>query len=357
MKREKKTIAAAIAALCLLGLPASSQAAYDPVGPGAARLLLDKGFAAFLKRDGIKLTASQGAKRKGSTYTLAIAGGNLDPTLGKGEIKTLGTLSFGAQAKRVPLRQIRVKTKPQPLVAKVGGSQLKVASSAKRSFKREGFDSTYSAKVLKLTAKAATRLNKKLRPRVPFAMGQEIGTLTAKARPQLVTVLEQNRATLTFDSAFLAKLASRFVSVNPIFPAEHVGPSFSFPITVGGSIAPDGTEGTLRTGGTVELLQLGGGQVFWQEPWLELGARVQSAEVDLEPTPAFPGKIGRVALFDAAPGQVSSDPGARTVSDSAVSLTLQAATAKALNDAFAEGGQLFGAGEVVGSFSFVAQGQ
>jgi hypothetical protein len=343
--------------LSLSLLAPSAQAAYDPLGGGSAKLTLEGAFAAFLKHDGVSLAASAGAKQKGATYTLPIASGNLDPTLGKGEAKTLGTLSFEDHKKRVPLREIRVKTKPQPLVAKVGGSQLKVASSAKRSFKRVGFDSTYAAKVLKLTAKAAVRLNKKLRPRVPFFTGQQIGTLTARARPQLITVLEQNRATLSFDSAFLAKLASRFVSVNPVFPAEHSGPTFSFPITAGGLIAPDGSEGTLRTGGTVELLQLGGGQVFWQELWLELGTRVQSAEADLEPTPAFPGKIGRVALFDAAAGQVSADAGARTVSDANVALTLQGATAKALNDAFAEGQALFGAGEAVGSFSFVAQGQ
>ena len=353
----KARIGAAIAALLLFALPTSAQAAYDPLGGGSAKLTLDKGFASFLGKDGVTLSASKGAKRQGSTYTLPISGGNLDPTLGKGEVKTEGTLSFQSAKRKVPLREIRLKTKPEPLIAKVGGSQLKVASSASRSFKRVGFDSTYSAKVLKLSAKAATRLNKKLRPKSAFSAGQRIGTLIAKMEPQLLTVLEQNKASLTFDSAFLAKLASRFVSLNPIFPAEHVGATFSFPIAVGGAIAPDGAEGTLRSAGVVELLQLGGGQVFWQEPWLELGAKAQSAEVDLEPTPAFPGKIGRTGVFDAAPGATSNDPRARTISDSGVLLTLQAATAKALNDAFAEGQPLFGAGEVVGSFSFVAVGQ
>jgi hypothetical protein len=357
MRKTKAKASIALAALLLFALSSNAQAAYDPLGSGAAKLTLDKGFAAFLKQNSIKLSPSQGAKRKGSTYTLPVVSGNLDPTLGKGEIDTEGILTFSGARKKVPLKRIRLKTNHSPLIAKVAGSQLKAATSAKLSFGRKGFDSTFSAKALKLTAKLVTRLNKKLRPKAPFWAGQTLGRIESQAEPKTTTVLEANRSTLTFDPAFLAKLSARFVSLNPIFPAEHSGPTFSFPIAIGGAIAPDGSEGTLRTGGTVELLQLGGGQVFWQEPWLELGAASQSAEVDLEPSPAFPGKIGRVGVFAAAPGQVSSDPGARTVSDAGVALTLTAETAKALNDAFAEGQPLFGAGEVAGSLSFVAQGQ
>ncbi len=341
---------------CLLVTP-TSQAAYDPLQGGTTKLTLDPSFASFLAKDQIKLSPSLGAKRKGTTFTLPVFQGNLDPTTGKGEIDSEGTLAFEGKGGKVPLREITVKTKHSPLVAKVGGSQLKVATSQKISSKREGFGSAFSAKQLKLSAKAATRLNKKLRPQIPFAAGQLLGTLSSKPLPKLITILEQNKATLVFAPAFVAKLESRFVSLNPIFPAEHVGSTFTFPIAIGGAIAPNASEGTLRTAGTVELLQLGGGQVFWQELWADLGAKSDSAEVDLEPTPAFPGKLGRVGVFDIAPGLVSSDPKARTVSESSIALTLTADTAKALNSAFAEGKAVFGAGEAVGGFSFVAQGQ
>jgi hypothetical protein len=342
--------------VALLAVP-GAKAAYDPVGAGATKLVLDRSFASFLKRDGITLSGAQGAKRKGTSFTLPITGGNLDPTIGKGEISQEGTLVFQSQRKKVPLRDIRLKTKHSPLIAKVGGSQLKVASSSKLSFQREGFDSSFAAKQLKLSAKVATRLNKKLRPKEEFKAGQLLGSLKAKAEPKLTTILAQNRATLVFASSFLSKLESRFVSVNPIFPAEHVGPTYSFPIIIGGSISPDASEGTLRTGGTVELLQLGGGQVFWQEPWLDLGAHIDTAEVDLEPTPAFAGKIGRLGVFDAQGGSVSPNPGARTISDAGISLTLTASTAKQLNEAFDEGKGLFAAGDAVGALSFVGQGQ
>ncbi len=306
------------------------------------------------KKDGLQLTAKQGAKRRGGSIVLPINGGNFDATIGKGEITQVGTLVFGGSHGKVPLREITVKAKHSPLVAKVGGSQLKVASAAKLSSVRSGFGAKFSAKPLKLTAKVATRLNKKLRPAVPFAAGQALGSLTSTPQPKVATVLESGRATFVFDPAFLAKLESRFVSVNPIFPAEHQGPTFTFPIVVGGQIAPNGSEGTLRTGGTVELLQLGAGQVFWKELWLDMGAKVDSAEVDVEPTPAFPGKLGRVGVFDLTGGAIASDPKARSVTLSGGQLVLEAQTAKTLNDAFNEGKELFKAGEAAGSLSFTA---
>jgi hypothetical protein len=352
-----RRIAVAFALTLLLAFTPLANATNDPVGSGTTKLTIDKGFASFLKKDGITLSAGQGAKRKGSAFTLPVSGGSLDPTTGKGEIEAEGQLVFQSARKKVPFREIAVKTKHSPLIAKVGGSQLKVATSSALSSKRDGFGSSFSAKALKLSAKVATRLNKKLRPKVPFEAGQLLGTLIADSQPQLITITEQNRATLSFDPAFLAKLESRFVSLNPIFPAEHVGGTFSFPIALGGAIAPNGSEGTLRTGGSVELLQLGAGQVFWKELWLDLGARSDSAEVDVEPTPAFPGKLGRVGVFDLAGGSIASDPKSRTITLSGGPLVLEAQTAKTLNEAFDGGKALFAAGEVVGGLGFTAQAQ
>ncbi len=335
----------------------TAHATYDPIGSGQTKLTLDKAFLSFLKENGISLSAKAGAKRKGKAITLPVTAGNVDPTLGKGEIDNGGTISFQSAKGTVPLRKVTVKAKKDVFTAKVGGSQLKVATSAKLSSKRAGFGTSFSAKQLQLTAKVATRLNKKLRPKVPFDEGQVIGALKSNAQPKLVTILDQGRATLVFDAAFAAKLDAHFVSLNPIFPAEHVGPTFTFPIAAGSQLAPDGSEGTLRTGGTVEMLQLHAGQVFWNELWLDMATKVDSAEVDIEPTPAFPGKLGRVGILDLGSASVTSDPKARTISLSGAPLTLQAQAAAQLNEAFAEGKGDFGAGETVGALSFVAQGQ
>ncbi len=355
--RRQTAAATALTALALLATASAAQATYDPIGSGSTKLTLDKRFASFLKKDGITLGGAAGAKRKGSAFTLAVVNGNMDPTLGQGEIDQQGTLVFQSDRKKVPLRNLVLKTKHTPLIAKVGGSQLKVATSAKLSSKREGFGTAFSAKALKLTAKVATRLNKKLRPKVPFAQGQPLGTVSSNAQPRLVTILEQGKATLVFDTAFVAKLDGLFVSLNPIFPAEHVGATFTFPIIPGGQLAPGGSEGTLRTGGSVELLQLSGGQIFWHELWLDMAARADSAEVDVEPTPALPGKLGRIGVFDLGATAVVSDPGARTISVSGAPLTLQAQTAKNMNEAFAPGKEPFKAGETAGALSFTAQGQ
>lgn len=348
---------AAIAALWLLAAAPSAHAASDPLGSGTTKLTLDKGFLAFLKRDKVALGATAPGRLKAGVLTLPVSGGLMDPTTGKGTIEQEGALVFKGR-KRVPLKDIAIKTKHSPLVAKVGGSQLKVASSSKLSAKRDGFGTDFSAAKLKLSAKVAGRLNKKLRPAVPFKEGQVIGSTASKTQPQTVTILEAGRATIVLSSEFLAKLGSLFVSVNPIFPAEHSGPTFSFPIVIGGAVAPDATSGTLRTGGEIELLQLGGGQIFWHELWLDLGARIDSAEVNVQPSPPYAGKQGRVGVFDlAAGGSVASDPQARTIGLSGAPLTLEAQTAAALNQVFAAGKEVFKAGEVGGTLSFTAQGQ
>lgn len=350
--------------LCLLtiilalALAPAVKAAYDPLGGGTTKLVLDKGFGRFLQEDGVKLAAAAGTRKKGSSYLLGIAGGSLDPTAGKGEIDDEGTLIFQNERKKVPLRAITIKTKHSPLTAKVGGSQLKVATSAGLSFVREGFDSSFTASKLRLTAKVITRLNKKLRPKVPFKAGQLLGTLVSKPKPKLVTIEAKNRATLVFDPAFVKKLDGRFVSLNPIFPAEHLGATFTFPIAAGGSLAPDATEGTLRTGGEVEMLQLHAGQVFWKEEWFDHGARQDSAEVDVEPAPSFPGKLGRVGVLVIGQGAVSSNPRARTISVSGAPLTLTVSAAATLNEAFAQNEPpVFFASEAAGALSFTAQGQ
>ena len=130
-----------------------------------------------------------------------------------------------------------------------------------------------------------------------------------------------------------------------------------FPIAAGGQISPDAAEGTLRLGGAIELLQLGAGQVFHKEYWLDLGAHSASAEVDIEPAPAFPGKLGRVGAFDLGVGSVASDPKSRAITLSNAPLTLTAATAQSFNEAFAAGAPTFAAGETFGVVGFGAVGQ
>jgi hypothetical protein len=349
---------ACLGLLCAtLLLTDTARAANDPLASGATRLTLDRGFTRLLAANGVKIAAKAGARRRGRSLLLPVSGGSLDPTLGRGVIENGGMLILRHGRRRVVIRKVEVKTKRDPLVAKVGGSQLKLARAGRLAFEREGFGSALTARPLWLSAKLATRLGKKLRLRGVFEEGQKLGTLRSAAQPLTVTMQPAGRATVDFAPAFFAKLDGLFVAVNPIAPAERLGASFSFPIIVGGAISPDASLGTLRTGGDVEFLQLGGGQIFWHEPWLDLGARSDSAEANIQPSPPYSGKLGRVPLLEIGIGTVASDPAARSIAIAGAPLALAASTAAAFNQTFAEGKAMFAPGEAVGTLSFTGQGQ
>jgi len=356
MMRPALCIAATAIVLCSFASQ-SAQAKNDPLGSGTTKLVLDKGFLSFLAKNDLRLLAKQGAKRKGTAITLPIAGGTMDLAAGTGEIATEGTLAIAGERGVVLLREITLKTKRTPFIAKVGGSQLKVAMAKKISSHRSGFGSTFKATALTLTAKAATRLQKKLRPSSPFKVGQALGSLRANAQPELITIEDEGSATLTFDAAFVQKLESHFVSLNPIFPAEHVGATFTFPLAAGGELAPSGAIGTLKTAGATEALQLHGAQLFWHEIWLDLGAHQATAEAELLPSPPYPGKTARAAVLGIGSFSVVSEPKQRTISVQGAPLTLTPQGAQELEEAFGEGKGAFAAGEAVGTVGFVAVGE
>jgi hypothetical protein len=361
MRRRGRSLPTAVlvACLCQLLFALSAPASYDPVGGGKAKLVLDKRFAAFLRQAGVELAAAGGGSHQGRAYVLPVVGGQVDPTIGKGSIDAEGSLVFRSPRRKVPLRRIVVKTQRAPLIAKVGGSQLKVATGSGLAVKRSGFDSSISVRRLSLTEKAATRLNKKLRPAVPFAAGQVIGKLAALAEPATVAILPQGVATVRLNDGFTAKLDSLFVAANPVFPAEHQGSVFTFPIIPTGVLAPTGGNGTLKTGGSIEFLQLPQkGQVLWHESWFDFGGALQSPEVDVEPSPPYGGKAGRIAVAAMPAGAIlTPDPRARTISGEGLALSLRPETAATLNQVFAEGAEVFKAGEPLGALTFTAKGQ
>jgi hypothetical protein len=331
---------------------------YDPVGGGMTRLTIDKGFSALLADHEVRLIATESATRRGSTYTLSPSGGRLDPTKAKGVVEQEGNLVFQRGVRRVLLRKVELKTKSAPLVAKVGGSQLKVATSSKLFFERRGFGVRISARDLRLTEKFATRLAKKLQLHGIFEQGQLLGSMRSDTQPETLAVLDRGKATLVLDPSLVAKLNSLFVSINPIFPTElSPGNVFSVPFIRDGVLSPDASIGLLRTAGTIEFLQQGAGQVFLTEFWFDMGTKTALAEIEIEPTPTFKGKLGQLPAVLVGAGLVSANPGARTIGVTGAPLTLSAQTAAAFNEGFAEGKATFSAGERFGTLSFTAQTQ
>ena len=356
--RGAAALALATALLAPLGSASFARAASDPLASGTTKLTLDKGFVKLLKQHGVKILPLGPATAKAGAITLPVSGGQMDPTTGNGTIDHEGSLLFKSAKHSLPLRDLVAKTESSPLIAKVGGGQLKIATSNKRSTVRDGFGTAFSAKSLKLTQKVAVRLDKKLRIGRALKEGQPIGQLLSRTQPLTITVLATNRVSLELTSAMAAKLSEHFVSVNPISPAEHPGP-FTFPIIPLGAIAPNASLGTLRSGGSLEFLKLGFGQIFLHEFWLGLGERTATAELDVEPSPPNSGKHPQTPILELnmAAATVSADPAARTISVSGATATLNSILARSFNEAFAEGKEDFRAGEALGMLSFTAQGQ
>jgi hypothetical protein len=360
-RRRWAVLSGTLIALTSLAFAASASATYDPVGSGTTKLSFSKEFIGLLRQHGVKLSARAPVKLKGSAVTFPVSGGRLDPVAAKGSVDHEGALIFQAGAHRLPLKSLQLKTTqaPSPLSAKFGGGQLKLAASAKLTTKRQGFGLAAKVSAIKLSAKLATRLDKKLGLRGVFAAGQSLGSSLTDAQPETVAIEQSGKANLELAPEFLAKLASLFVALNPIFPAEHLGTPFTLPIATG-KLAPDATAGTLQLAGSLEAIQQGGGQVFLRDPWLDLGAGAASVEFDLEPSPPSPGKLGRVPVFDLGAASVSSSPAARTISVAGAGLSLQAATALAFNEAFAKPqgkADVFKVGEAFATLSFSAQAQ
>lgn len=347
-------------ALCLLLPTAAAHATYDPLASGKATISLASSFRALLKNEGLRLSGRKGAVVEDQrAIVLPVAGGEADPTLSKGSFELGGEVVLSSAERSIRLTFLTVNTKPSPLYAKVGGGQQKIARAKDASFLRHGFAYGYGAKGLTLSKKTATRLDKRLKVSA-FEAGQPLGDLRVSANPVTVTIVPQGKATLTLDPAFAAKLSTLFVSRNPIFPAEHQGDVFTLPIAGGGQLAPDGSQGMLRTAGSLELLQLGAGQFFWKELWFQPDRAQALGEAELDPSPPYPGKQLEAGIFALGAGQVTSDRSARTITISGVPLTLTALTAKDLNEGFShpqEKGDLFAAGEAAGTVTFTAQGQ
>jgi hypothetical protein len=349
-----------ICSLVAFVFASSARADYDPIGSGQTRLTLGKDFLRGLKANGVKLSAVAPAHLSGAVVTMPAVGGKFDPVAAAGTVESEGSLILSAGGRQVPIKALKLRTtqRHSPFIAKVGGSQLKIATATKVTVGRSGFSDTVSVTGLALSQTLATRLGKKLDLRSFFKAGQPLGNGSSVAIPSTTKILEKGAATLTLDPGLAAKLQSLFVAVNPIFPAEHQGPVFTLPI-FGGDLAIAGPGGRLETLGELEFLQLGGGQVFWREPWVDLDASALNGEVDVEPSPPYTGKAGRLTIGPGSVTAYGAEPKARTVSG-ALALALDPTMARTFDETFArpQGKQsVFVAGEPLGTLSFPAQGQ
>jgi hypothetical protein len=351
MKRSRSLLG--LAAVLVLAACGTARAAYTPIAHGSTAITFSQQFSATLAKHGVKISV-RGGRRHGERLVLQAEDGEIDPRLGTGTVESEGTILLQAGKRKVILRQVTFKAKRAPLYAKVGGGQLKLASGARLTSKRTGFGAEFSATNLRLTAKLASRLNKKLRLGRELHAGQLLAGVAVHTQPSTVHLKPDGRLSLAFDPAFAAKLNQLFVSLNPIAPAElTAGPMLNFPVGLESTLAPDARAGTVKLEGQAELLQLGHAQVFWRELWWEPGAGSLFAETDSEPAPPRPGVEPQAPLLDLqGSGVVNSNPSSRMIDVTGQPVALTPAAAASLNDAFTEsGGGVFAAGELVGAVS------
>ena len=355
---RRPAASAACAAAALLGLYVDGAgAAYDPAGSGATRLELEKGFATMLKENGVKLGVVGGATLKGREIAFPVSGGKVDAAAGRGTVLHGGSVRIGRGSRGFRIDDLMVKTtRPRsPLAAKVGGGQIKLFTARDLSVRRTGFGVSIRSVDLLMSANLAVRLNHKLGLHRVFEEGLPVGSAVTRVEPSLASISQRGRLSLDLDPALLAKLNQLFVAVNPIHPAEHPG-AFTFPI-FGGRLSPQLSAGVMDGEGSLELLQLGGGQIFWREPSVDLGGGSLSVEADVEPAPPYRGEVGPVAVasLDLSAGVAASHPSARTFEVNGARLVLSGEGAGQLNEAFAEGKPVFAAGEAMGTLSFAAE--
>jgi hypothetical protein len=314
-----------------------------------------------LKGNGVKLKATGGASFKAGVATFPVSGGKLEPVTVVGTVEHEGVLVFQAGGHSLPLKSLTLKTTQarSPLTAKFGGGQLKIATGATLTSKRSGFGVAAKVTQIRLSAKVATRLDKKLDLRGVFEEGQLLGSSLTDAQPETVTVKEGGRAELTLAPEFASKLSALFVAVNPVFPAEHLGAPFTLRVS-DGQIAPDASTGILETAGSLELIQQDGGQAFFRELAPELGLATTRSEYQFIGSPTSPGPTNTGPLLGLGAGTVTSEPKVRTISLAGAPLPLSAATAQALNETFAKPqgkANVFQSGEALGTLNFTVQAE
>lgn len=360
--RARLSLLCCVAALAALALAPAARATYDPIGSGVTVFKFDKGFLHLLRTHGVRILTREGAEFRSGAVRFPVVSGKFDPVSRKGTVEHGGAVLFDGGGPPLSLKKLQLKTTraSSPFVAKLGGGQLKVGRAQSLAIARQGFADKVTTSRVRLSAKFATRLAKRLRLRGAFEEGALLGTAVTRANPTTVAVLGRGRATLELDPGMAAKLDGLFVAVNPIFPAERPG-SFTLPI-FGGKLAPGLGSGFLQLQGALELTQLGGGQVIWWEPILDLDSDAFVPEVEVKPSPPYAGKAGALGIATVAlpPTTIGANPSRRTLTVSGGILALTASAAATFEEVFArpQGRKdVFSAGEALGRISFTAEAQ
>jgi hypothetical protein len=337
---------AATGLLALLAFAPLASATPDPVASGTTTVTLNKQFTEYLGTFGIKISPIAKAKVKGTKATFPVTGGSVDPTTGKGTLTHSGGLTFKAGKKKAKLKALEVNTSKKKITGKLGGKKVVVAKIAGVSSSRNGFGVNLVAKKVKLTPAAANALNKALgfaggKP-LPFQKNKLIGSSKSSEQPSTVTLVPGGNMTVALNQELVTKLSNAQVNIGTLTGTTTLpGNTFSFPIT-GGNFAPNGTAGTVQSGGGFSLAQnltLSNGtkldtNITLGGLWYDLKAKTITVEVSATSTASKElnlGALGRSSVADVSIGGVIADPKTRSVAVQNSSAVLQPVSGEVLN--------------------------
>jgi hypothetical protein len=364
-------IAAILAALVFA--PAAS-AARDPIASGTTDLHLKKGFLRKLSNAGITVTGIRGGQTTGTKIGLTARGGMLDPTDATGHLEPRGGFKLSLGNRGVPIYGLSVNTVKGSVYATVAKAHMQLATFPYKTVTREGFGANFKSGQLVLTEKATRRISNRLglRGNKRLRGGRVLSNLYVTAHPRTVNLLAVGDAVLTPNAATLAKFAAKGVDLKtgivPIAPATASTPTtLRFPIA-GGIVAPDASSGTLQTAGGIQVTKKSttlSPQVRLNNIEVDFGAKSATVELEILPTPPFPGGAGRASIVDLTlpSGSVGADPGARQITISGAEAKLQAVAAQTLNNVFNQPAPEpppstnFVVGDPFGTFTLVAQAE
>lgn len=372
--RPRLLLGAVASLLALLAFAPAALAARDPVGSGGTDYHFKKGFVRKLNNLGVTVSTLGNATLTGNKLSQTYLEGKIDPTDGTGFVDLRGGFKFSLGTRGVPVTNVSVNTAKGKVYATVAKARMELGTLSDLIVSREGFGATVKTVKMALTEKATRRISnrlglsgsKRLNP------GRVMSNTYTIAQPSTVTLLPKGSAVLKGDLGTFKKFGEKGVKIpagiTPIAPATPPAPgSFEFPI-VGGTLAPDGTEGMVQTAGGVQILKEA-------EPYsptmkitniqVDFKAKTATVEIELLPTPPFPGAVGRSSIADVSlpADSVVADPTTRTIVIKEATATLQAVAAATLNQVFNQPApepppaSNFVVGDPFGKFSLTAYAQ
>ncbi len=367
-------LSAAIATAALLVFAATASAARDPIASGNTDLHMKHGFLRKLSNNEITVSGLGSGTVSGSKVGLIVNAGMLDPTNVEGHLESGGGFKLSRGPRGVPITKLTVNTVKMAVYAEIAKAHMQLGTLSPLTAAREGFGANFKAVKLTLTDKAAKRISNRLRLQQNRQIegGRVISNTYASADPATVTILPQGSATLAGNVATLGKFAAKGVElpggISAVSPATKPTPvSFQFPIA-GGTLAPDGSEGTVRTTGGVQILK----KTATLSPEMKLlniavdfKAKTATVELEILPAPPFPGATGRSSIADIVlpAGSVVANPTARTITVTGADARLQAVAASTLNSVFNQPApepppaSNFIVGDSLGAFSMTVQAE